>query len=63
MCDVTAKLPQPKFRSKGALVDDETPDNALGIAPDAPAPVMPPRRLAPPQKKRSAKGPQAGSFL
>lgn len=64
LCDITAHLPQPKFKSKGALVDDETPDNALGIEPDAPVAAGPQRRVAPPPtKKRAAKGPQSGSLL
>ena len=64
LCDTISHLPQPKFKARDALVDDD----ALGLEPDEPAPAtappLPVRHAPPPAKRRRpAKGPQTGSLL
>ncbi len=69
MCDVIAKLPQPKFRSRDALVDDVFEVGAEGEAGPVPPPVKPvaaPRKPAATMtmtKRRPDKGPRNGSLL
>jgi len=70
MCDRVAKLPQPNFRGKGSLVEEEPPPLGLepGVAPapaaakkPAPAPRSPASSVT--RGKRAANGPQIGSLL
>lgn len=73
MCDVVAKLPQPKFRSKGALVEDDVFEAGAADAEETVTAALHGKVAAPPRKpvtttttttkRRPVKGPQTGSLL
>lgn len=67
MCDRVAKLPQPKFRSKDALVEDvfeaAAGEEAGPAAPPVKKPTAPRKPAVTATKRRPDKGPQTGSLL
>lgn len=68
MCDRVAKLPQPKFKSRDALVEDVFEVGAEEAGPAVPQERKPaaPRKpvtTTTTKKRRPDKGPQTGSLL